>query len=103
MARFTVRQVISHKLIITYVDEFDVADQDKWNELRSMVSEFLEEEELSQIPTGAPSDPQDWLALYKNFPDQAFGEHESENLVTAENGQYDYWCELYDEKGKELE
>ena len=96
MSNYTVKQVISEQKITTYSDEFIVRDQSKWKQLRDMVSEYLDSDEMNNIPEAAPDDPKEWLALYQKFPDRAFGKQVSEHILSAENSRSDYWCELYD-------
>ena len=79
-----------------YWEEFDTSDQNKWEDLIEMAKEFLNAEEINQMPKNAPSDPQLWFQLYSSLNETYLENQDDENTGDEINHEFN----LYNQQGK---
>lgn len=99
MSKFKYIQTEHHQLSRIFEYEFDVEDQDEWENLLEQAE--TNGEDIADLPTEAPSDPQQWMALIQKVPIEELTEVE-EDCWTMRKGGYDITEELYDEDGNEV-
>ena len=75
MPKFKANQKLVQTVIQLYWEEFDTEDQEQWDSLRDRV-----EDDLSEFPEEAPSDPNVWFQLFQNL-----------YYAEYENAEEDYW------------
>jgi hypothetical protein len=88
-----------HRVSVTFSDEFDTADKDKWEWLKSSVESEMEPDDFDALPIKPPKDPQIWFSLYQQLSEMEYEEKE-DDWITLRKGGYDTSRELLDAKGK---
>ncbi|MBU3548413.1 hypothetical protein [Polynucleobacter sp. P1-05-14] len=77
-----------------YWEEFDTADQKKWESVLENASYSVDESELEEFPKIAPADPSIWFELYS-----LINEVDLENMDERTGKDMDRDCFLYDADG----
>jgi hypothetical protein len=80
-----------------YWEEFDTADQAKWESVLEIASYSVDESELEEFPKIAPADPSVWFELYS-----LINEVDLENMDERQGKDSDQECFLYDENGNSV-
>lgn len=101
MPIYTFKLIEHHQVDTIASDEFDTSDQEKWEWLKSSVSDKLGEDEVESLPEDAPSDPQIWFDLYRFLDRGEFAEIE-DDWVSERKGGYDVSHTLTDTTGKRI-
>ena len=99
MPKYTAVFTEYHRVASIFTDEFDTSDKNKWELLKSLVSDHMDTEEFEALPLKPPKDPKVWFKLYQNLPESDYGEQEND-WITVRKGGYDISRELLDAKGK---
>jgi len=91
MPKFKARQKLVQKVIQLYWEEFDTEDQEQWDSLRNRI-----EDDLSEFPEKAPSDPNVWFQLFQNLYYAEYENAEEDYWVSDIKGFTEYSYELVD-------
>jgi hypothetical protein len=91
MPKFKARQKLVQKVIQLYWEEFDTEDQEQWDSLRNRI-----EDDLSEFPEEAPSDPNVWFQLFQNLYYAEYENAEEDYWVSDIKGFTEYSYELVD-------
>jgi len=91
-----------HRVSVTFTDEFDTDDEDKWEWLKSSVKFEMDSDDFEALPKKSPKDPQIWFSLYHQLSEMEYGEKE-DDWITLRKGGYDISRELLDAKGKVID
>lgn len=89
-----------HQVVVSYEDEFDVTDNEKWQMLLQLAEERgIDEEDLEGFPNEPPEDAEVWFQLYRLVDMQAVA-NPIEDWVTERKGGYETESCLLDDKGQ---
>ena len=91
MPKFKAKQKLVQTVIQLYWEEFDTEDQEQWDSLRDRV-----EDDLSEFPEEAPSDPNVWFQLFQNLYYAEYENAEEDYWVSDIKGFTEYSYELVD-------
>ena len=91
MPKFKANQKLFQTVIQLYWEEFDTEDQEQWDSLRDRV-----EDDLSEFPEEAPSDPNVWFQLFQKLSCTEYENAEDDYWVSDIKGFTEYTYELVD-------
>ena len=91
-----------HRVAVIFTEEFDTADKDKWEWLKSSVEYEMDSDDFEALPLMPPKDPQIWFSLFQQLSEMEYGERE-DDWITLRKGGYDTSRELIDSKGKVID
>ena len=91
MPKFKAKQKLVQTVIQLYWEEFDTESQEQWDSLRDRV-----EDDLSEFPEEAPSDPNIWFQLFQHLYYAEYENAEDDYWVSDIKGFTEYTYELVD-------
>lgn len=91
-----------HQVVVSYEDEFDVTDNEKWQMLLQLAEDNgLDEEDLEEFPKEPPEDAEVWFELYRLIEMYSVADRQ-EDWRTERKGGYDIEWYLLDDKGQTI-
>lgn len=98
MATYKASVKLYQTVLQEFWEEFDTADQMKWDSLKARVSDS-NSDFAETLPDEAPEDPEVWFQAYKELYYAEYENQEDDYWISDAEGSTEYQYDLFDDAG----